>query len=287
MILRTVMGVHGEARLAALREALPPLVDIGSPLELLPPPPLLRHVGLWRRRARVKARAHALLRAEIARSSGDPNLGERTDVLAMLVRADQMSDQELLDQLVTLLLAEHETTATGLAWTFERITRDRGLLDRVVTAADDSDDDYLDAVCKESLRARPVVFEIGRRLTAETEVAGYRLPAGAMLVPSIALVHRDGRNYPQPEEFRPERFLESRAEPSTWLPFGGGIRRCLGATFAQVELRTVLREVLRRVEFEVSDAPAEKVAVRHVTLAPERGAVAVARTRARALASPG
>lgn len=289
VILRTVIGVHDETRLAALRAALPPLVDIGSPIELLPPPPLLRHVGLWRRRERVKARAHALLRDEIAHTRTDPQLDERTDVLAMLVRAadsdggvpsdDQLSDDELVDQLVTLLLAGHETTATGLAWTFERITRDRGLLARVVTAADDGDDAFLDAVCKESLRARPVVFEFGRRVTEPVDLAGYRLPAGTMIVPSIVLVHRSGRNYPQPEQFRPERFLEVKADPSTWLPFGGGTRRCLGATFAQVEMRTVLREVLRRVELEATDEPAEQARVRHVTLVPEQGAAVVAHAR--------
>jgi cytochrome P450 len=282
IILRTVIGVHDEGRLAALREALPPMVEIGSPLELLPPPRLLRNVGLWRRRKQNKARARALLLEEIARCRHDPNLAQRTDALAMMVRTSDedeqpMTDRELVDQVVTLLLAGHETTAAALAWTFERLTRNPALLTRTAQAAANSDDAWLDAVCKESLRSRPVVWEIGRRLTEPVELAGYRLPAGTMLAPTIYLVHRDGRYYPEPEEFRPQRFLDKRADRSVWLPFGGGIRRCLGATFAQVEMRVVLREVLRRVELVPTTEPAEPVRVRHVTLVPHHGAMVTVR----------
>ncbi|MGH3799938.1 MAG: cytochrome P450 [Pseudonocardiaceae bacterium] len=282
IILRTVIGVHEQGRLATLREALPPMVEIGSPLELIPPPRLLRNVGLWRRRKQNKARAHALLLEEIARCRRDPNLAQRTDTLAMMVRAsddDQqpMNDQELVDQVVTLLLAGHETTAAALAWTFERLTRSPALLERTAQAAADSDDAWLDAVCKESLRSRPVVWQIGRKLTEPVELAGYQLPAGTMLVPAINLVHHDGRYYPEPAEFRPQRFLGKRADTSIWLPFGGGIRRCLGATFAQTEMRTVLREVLRRVELAPTAEPAEPVRVRHVTLVPRQGAMVTVR----------
>lgn len=278
VILRTVIGVHDEGRLAALRSALPPLVDVGSPLELLPPPRILRNVGLWRRRTQNKARAHALLREEITRCRQDPDLEQRTDALAMLVRSvddagQPMSDRELVDQLVTLLLAGHETTATALAWTFERLTRYPALLERTAQAAASGDDAWLDAVCKESLRSRPVVFEVGRKLTEPVELAGYHIPAGVMLAPSINLVHHDARYYPEPEEFRPERFLDQRPDQSVWFPFGGGIRRCLGATFAQVEMRTVLREVLREVELAPTTAPDEAVRVRHVTLVPRHGAM--------------
>ncbi len=282
IILRTVIGVQDEGRLAALREALPPIVEIGSPLELLPPPRILRNVGLWRRRKQNKARAHALLLEEIARCRRDPNLAQRTDTLAMMVRTSDedeqpMTDRELVDQVVTLLLAGHETTAAALAWTFERLTRNPALLERTAQAAANSDDAWLDAVCKESLRSRPVVWQIGRTLTEPVELAGYRLPAGTMLAPAINLVHHDGRYYPEPEEFRPQRFLDTRADTSVWLPFGGGIRRCLGATFAQVEMRTVLREVLRRVELAPTTAPAEPIRVRHVTLVPRQGAMVTVR----------
>jgi cytochrome P450 len=188
-----------------------------------------------------------------------------------------MDDGEIVDQLVTLLLAGHETTATALAWTFERLTRNPALLQRTAQAAQNGDDAWLDAVCKESLRSRPVVFEIGRKVTEDVELAGYRIPAGTMLAPSIDLVHHDPRYYPEADEFRPQRFVDQRADTSVWLPFGGGIRRCLGATFAQVEMRTVLREVLRRVELAPTTARAETVRVRHVTLVPKQGAMATVR----------
>lgn len=278
VILRTVIGVHEESRLAAMRTALPPLVQVGSPLELLPPPRVLRNVGLWRRRKQNRKRAYALLSEEIARCRRDPALARRSDAMAMLVRSVDdagrpMPDEELIDQLLTLLLAGHETTATALAWTFERLIRDPALLKRTAQAAADDDDAWLDAVCKESLRVRPVVYQIGRRLTEPVELAGYHLPAGTMVAPYINLVHRSAVHYPDPEQFRPQRFLGRRPDTAVWLPFGGGVRRCLGATFAQVEMRTVLREVLRRVELAPTTAPAEAIRVRHVTLVPRRGAV--------------
>jgi cytochrome P450 len=282
VILRTIIGVHDEDRLAALRAALPPMLDIGSPLELIPPPPVLLRFGMWRRRAQRRAVALALLADEITRCRADPQLTQRTDGLAMLVRSVDgagapMPDDELLDQLVTLLLAGHDTTATALSWAFERLTRHPELLHRTAQAAADSDDTWLDAVCKESLRVRPVVFEIGRTLTASLQLAGYRLPAGTILAPSINLVHHSSRHYPDPDEFRPQRFLDQRPDPAVWLPFGGGVRRCLGATFAQVEMRTVLREVLRKVELSPTTAPDELVRPRHVTMIPRQGAMVTVR----------
>ncbi len=284
VILRTVIGVHDEDRLAALRVALPPMLEIGSPLELIPPPQVLRRFGPWRRRAQRRAAAQALLTDEITRCRQDPQLAHRTDALAMLVRnvddaGQPMADDELVDQLVTLLLAGHDTTATALSWAFERLIRDPALLDRTAQAAADSDDAWLDAVCKETLRVRPVVFEFARKLTAPVQLAGYRVPAGTILAPSINLVHHSNRHYPDPDMFRPQRFLDQRADPAVWLPFGGGVRRCLGATFAQVEMRTVLREVLRRVELAPTTAPDEPVKPRHVTMVPRRGAMVTVRRR--------
>lgn len=278
VILRTVIGVRDRDRLAALRVALPPMVEIGSPLELLPPPEWLRPYGIWRRREERRVRAHALLRDEITRCRQDPDLAQRSDVLAMLVRAVDdsgraMADDELIDQLITLLLAGHETTAAALAWTFERLIRHPELLARTARAAAGSDDAWLDAVCKESLRVRPVVFQIGRQLTEPVRLGEYRLPAGTMLAPSIDLVHASARYYPDPAAFRPERFLGPRPDTAVWLPFGGGVRRCLGATFALVEMRTVLREVLRGVELEPTTARDERVRVRHVTFVPREGAM--------------
>jgi cytochrome P450 len=206
----------------------------------------------------------------------------------MLVRATQdgpdgggrrMTDRELRDQLMTLLLAGHDTTATALSWALERLTRTPAVLARAVAAAHAGDDEYLDAVAKETLRIRPVVFDVGRVLTEPIELAGYRLPAGTTVAPGIGLVHADGSVYDDPERFRPERMIGVRLSPSTWLPFGGGNRRCLGANLALTEMRIVLREVLRRVELATTDAPGERRRVSGVIHRPHRGGrITVART---------
>jgi cytochrome P450 len=258
------------------------MLEVGSPLELIPPPQVLRRFGMWRRRAQRNAAAQALLADEITHCRADPRLAQRSDALAMLVRSvdgagQPMADDELVDQLVTLLLAGHDTTATALSWAFERLVRDPALLKRTAQAAVDSDDAWLDAVCKETLRVRPVVFEFARKLTAPIQLGGYHIPAGAILAPSINLVQHSSRHYRDPEAFRPQRFLDERADPAIWLPFGGGVRRCLGATFAQVEMRTVLREVLRRVELSPTTAPDEPVKPRHVTMVPRLGAMVTVR----------
>jgi cytochrome P450 family 135 len=285
IIMRTVIGVDDPGRLATLREVLPAMVEVGNPWLAVHPPPLLRSVGPWRRRRLALERADALLFDEIAARRAAPDLAERADVLAMLVRAYDdkgaaMTDDELRDQLVTLLLAGYETTATWLAWTFERLLRNPEVLKRAREAARAGDDAYLDAVGRESLRARPVVYEVGRVTRRPVELAGYRIPPGTLLVPSIESVHTDPRYYPQPDEFRPERFVDQPPDSATWLPFGGGVHRCLGAAFAAVELRTVLREVLCAAEFEPVSADAEPALLRHVTLVPKHGARARIRSRA-------
>ena len=284
VILRTVIGVQDRHRLAALRAALPPMMEIGSPVELIPPPQVLLRFGMWRRRAQRRAAAVELLNDEVRRCRADPQLEQRTDALAMLVRSvgsagQPMPDDELVDQLVTLLLAGHDTTATALSWAFERLTRHPELLARTAQAAADGDEAWLDAVCKESLRVRPVVFEFGRKLTTDLQLGRYHLPAGVILAPSINLVQHSSRYYAEPDAFQPQRFLNQRPDPAVWLPFGGGVRRCLGATFAQVEMRTVLQEVLRRVELAATMAPDEPVRARHVTMVPRQGAVVTVRRR--------
>ncbi|WP_156934812.1 cytochrome P450 [Pseudonocardia spinosispora] len=280
VILRTVIGADDPARLAALREALPKVTDMNLlDVSSMAKPELLRHLP-WRGVRRRRAEADALLFAEIADRRADPNLAERTDVLAMLVRAADengraMSDRELRDQLITLLMAGHETTATALSWTFERLVRHPELLRRAVEAADGdstADDDYLDAIIKESLRIRPVINEVARTLTQPVTIKGYDLPAGTLVMPAIGLVHASAEQYPDPERFDPDRMLGVTLPPTTWFPFGGGGRRCLGATFALVEMRVVLRQLLRGVELETTDAPAEPQRPKHVTLVPARGA---------------
>ncbi len=279
VILRAVIGADDPARLAALRAVLPPLVDLNL-FNVLPFAfPALAGRGPWKRYQAVAERADAALRAEITRSKQDPALGRRTDVLAMLIRArardadgSAMTDSELRDQLVTLLLAGHETTATALAWALERLIRHPAVLARAQRAAREDDIGYLDAIVAETLRFRPVVPDISRRLTRPAEVAGYLLPAGIMVDPAIPLVQRAAEHYPRPLEFDPDRFAVRPPDPLVWLPFGGGTRRCLGAAFASTEMRIVLAEVLRRTELQTTAARAEPAKVRHVTLVPGRGA---------------
>lgn len=272
VILRVVIGTRDADRLAALRRALPPVVNTGFLTAAAMIRPSLIDHPLWAGVRRARAEADRLLRAEIADRRADPALAERDDVLAMLVRATDMTDDELRDQLMTLLLAGHETTATALSWTLERLVRHPAVLARAVRAADEGDDDYLDAVAKETLRVRPVIFDVARKLAAAVEVGGHRLPAGVTVAPAIGLVQRSARQYPDPLRFDPDRMVGATLTPTTWLPFGGGARRCLGATFAQVEMRVVLREILRRVELSPTTARAERQRAKHVTLVPHRGA---------------
>jgi len=284
VILRTVIGARDEERLAALRRSLPPVVDLHGLNQLQFVFPGLRPYWPWRRFRAVEARANAALHAEIAACRSDPDLEARSDVLAMLVQArDQdgsaLSDGELRDQLITLLLAGHETTATGLAWIFERLVRHPQVLDRAREAALNGDDSYLDAVVLEALRVRPVIIDIARRLTRPVEIAGYRLPAGALVSPAIMLVQTSERHYPEPLRFDPSRWIDHHPDPAMWLPFGGGNRRCLGAAFATAEMRVVLGEVLRRVDLATTAAEDERPKIRHVTVVPHAGGVVTARSR--------
>ena len=277
VILRTVIGTTDPARLAALRVVLPRVLRIGPWQSLAVMKPELLQTWPWRRLRRAIADADRLLYAEIADHRADPRLAERTDALSMLVRASdedgrEMTDRELRDQLITLLLAGHDTTATGLAWALERLSRHPAVLQRAVRAAEDGDDDYLDAVAKETLRNRPVVFDVGRILTQPVELAGRRLPAGVMVVPGLVAVHADPQLYPNPERFDPDRMLDATLSPSSYFPFGGGNRRCLGATFAMVEFRVVLREILRRVDLHTTTELGEKPRLKQVIFVPRRGA---------------
>jgi cytochrome P450 family 135 len=283
VILRTVIGASDPQRLAALRAVMPKLLNVTPWASLAIAKPGLQRLGPWRSLRRNMDEADRLLFAEIADRRSDPNLATRSDALAKLIRAADgdrgtMTDRELRDQLITLLVAGHDTTATGLSWALERLTRHPAVLAKAVHAADASaagdpaGDEYLDAVAKETLRIRPVVFDVGRILKEPVELAGYRLSRGIMVAPGIGLVHSNSEQYPRPNVFDPDRMVGATLGPATWLPFGGGNRRCLGATFAMVEMRIVLREVLRRVELCTPTASAERQRVKHVILTPHRGA---------------
>ena len=291
VILHAVLGVAKEddrERHDRFRTTLADLVDLDL-LRLAPFAfPALAGVWPWTRYRARQERTDEMLRREIERCRTDPALEARTDVLALLVRHREddgtaMTTSEIRDQLVTLLLAGHETTATGLAWTFERLVRHPAVLAKAIRAAHEGDDGYLDAVVTESLRVRPVVPDITRKLTEDVTIGeGARrltLPAGTFVDPAVYLVMRDPRLYPEPLEFRPERFVGQRPDPNVWIPFGGGGRRCIGAAFALTEMRVVTGEVLRRVELATTTRPPERTRVRHVTLTPHRGAVVTVRRR--------
>jgi cytochrome P450 len=219
-----------------------------------------------------------LLFAEIARRREDPELESREDVFSALLLAqdedgERLSDQEVRDELVTLLLAGHETTATGLAWTFDLLLHSPAVHRRAI----EGDNEYLDAVVKESLRLRPVIPGVGRVVREQPLVLnGWVIPPGVEINPSIRMIHRRADLYPDPSNFRPERFLEPDAPDTyTWIPFGGGTRRCLGASFAQMEMRIVLRRVLERCALRSGAAELDEVQFRGITQAPRDGVLAI------------
>ncbi|WP_027941753.1 cytochrome P450 [Amycolatopsis taiwanensis] len=276
IILRVVFGVTEGPRLDELRRRLVRMVDIGV-LDIFGwHNERLRRHGRWRRAHENQLAVDELIRAEIAGRRRAVDLADRSDVLSRLlsvtVEHDPLTDDELRDQLVTLLLAGHETTATALAWSFHELSRDPVTLGAATRAADEGDEKYLEAVVKEALRLRPVVPEVARKLTEETEIGGFRLPAGFVVMPSIVMVHADSRHYPDPSRFRPERFLDGGPEPGAWFPFGGGVRRCLGAGFSLLEATTVLREVLSRYRLSPERARPERPRPRNITVVPGRGA---------------
>jgi cytochrome P450 family 135 len=269
VILEAVIGVSDPVRLRGLRETLPAIADIDFTVMAMWAVPPLRHFGRWRRYRSTVARANELLREEIAARRRAPDLAERQDVLSQLVHAGETDDGELRDQIVTLLMAGHETTTTGLAWAFERLLRHPEALAR----ASEGDDAYLDAVVKETLRVRPVIPAVLRQLKRPVELGGWRLPAGVTVMPAITLMHEDPRLFPEPQRFRPERFLEDdEGSTYTWIPFGGGRRRCLGAAFASFEMRVALRTILRDVTLRAADPREERARSHHITLVPARGA---------------
>ena len=287
VIMRVVFGVSDPVRVARLRALLSELLaQTTSPLLQLRvllarrfggPDPLK---ALKRRNAEIGE----LLSAEVAERRADPNLGSREDILSMLVAArfedgESMSDAELRDQLMTLLLAGHETTATGLAWAFDLLLRHPATLERLRSELDAGEEAYPRAVIAESLRLRPVIPLAGRRLRSELRVNGFTLPPGTDVTPAIWLTHTREDLYPAPLEFRPERFLEEGPETYAWIPFGGGVRRCLGASFAEFEMRIVLRETLRRCELRGARRRPEGIARRNITFSPRRGTPVVVSRR--------
>jgi cytochrome P450 len=307
VILRAVFGVEAE-RMGALKTAIGELMAPVNALMVLlialRRPTLERPTGAL---GEALDRMDSLIYEEIARRREEVDLSERADIMSLLLQArdedgQAMTDGELRDELVTLLLAGHETTATSVAWAIERLVRHPDKLGRLVAEIDSEREGgegrYLSAVVDETLRVRPVVPIVARMLTEELELDGYRLPAGTRVTPSIYLVNRNPRVYEDAEAFRPERFIENGPETFSWIPFGGGIRRCIGASFAQLEMRLILRTVLGELQ---PSLPADRRASggrgwrngewtqrRAITLVPAAGARVVwTRRSAAAAGGPG
>ncbi len=275
VIARTVFGVSDPDRIARLREALMALLNLGPAFFL--PDAMRTNLGRYSPggifEARLAAADH-LLYEEIALRRAAPDLDRRGDVLSALLRARDddggaMSDAELRDELITMLAAGHETTATGLAFAFELVARHPEVQERLRSEPDD--DAYLKAVVSEVLRLRPVIDASERTLTEPRQVCGYQLPAGIRVYPAAVCVHHRADIYPEPERFRPERFLEGEQQPYSWIPFGGGIRRCIGASLAQAEIAEILRIAVTRRRFEPVRRDPDPVVLSGITLAPSRG----------------
>lgn len=279
VILAAVFGLRTGPRLDDLREALTEMLNFGmSPLSLLPPArraPFGR--GPWAKFLKVRARADELIYAEIRdrREQGDQGGSEIINSLIGASHEDgsPMADVEIHDELLTLLVAGHETTATQLAWTLERLTREPEVLTSLVEAVDEGDGEpYMTAVIRESLRLRPVLLNAAPRTVKKPiEVGGITYVPRVHLLASAWLIQHDADIYPEPYAFRPERFLESDPGTYTWIPFGGGRRRCVGASFAQLEMAIVLRELLRVSKVAASIADSEATVRRAITAAPARG----------------
>jgi cytochrome P450 len=279
IIIETVFGVHEGERMGPLREALRTFLDLTTnPAVLLPVlaigPDRINRIPAFRRRVESVDR---LIAAEIAERRRAEDLAEREDVLSMLLLArhedgSPMSDAEIRDELLTLLVAGHETTATALSWAMERLTRHPEKLERLRAEVETGEDAYMTATIQETLRLRPVIVLVVRKLTEPVELGGYELPAGAGVTPCIHLIHRDPEIYPEPERFLPERFLDNPPGTYTWIPFGGGVRRCLGAAFAQFEMQVVLRELVRRRDVQPANPASERPFRRAITETPRHDA---------------
>ncbi len=313
IILRAVFGLERGAQLDELRELLTEILAFAeSPLSLLPPlPPALARFGaparLERRGARVEELMFALIeerraaqgaQRDAASAEGDAAGAESDDVLALLLAArhddgSPMSAEELRDELMTALVAGHETTASQLAWAFERLAHEPRVLGRLYDELDggEENEEYLTATIQEIMRRRPVLPNAEPRLVKRpVEIGGVRYPEGVVLIANAYLVHHDPAIYPDPYVFRPERFLESEGGSApgtyTWIPFGGGRRRCLGASFAMLEMKLVLRAALGRCQLSPAGTQRERARRRSITISPANGGRVILRERQRESRQP-
>jgi cytochrome P450 len=271
-----VFGVTDENTRAELAPRLHRIVNLNPLIFVGYMVPRLRRFGPWKRFQDNQEAVDTLLYAEIAERRNAPDLADRTDVLSRLLHVGTgddhdapLSDAELRDQLITLLLAGHETTAASLSWALYELAMNPDTQSRARDAALTGDDKYLEAVMKEAMRMHTVIASTARKLTRDMTIGGWPLPAGTVVNTSILLAHRSGEHYPDVAKFRPSRFLDGEVTPNTWLPFGGGVRRCIGAGFSLMEGTTVLREVLRRYALALpGGARPEHGRVRNITNVP-------------------
>ena len=279
VIVRLVFGVDGSVRGDELRRHILRLTAIGrNPLLLFATRD--RRLGPyapWARFLRARDALDAALVAEIRQRRDRPDLEQRGDVLSalLLARDDEgraMTDDEVRDELVTLLFAGHETTATSLAWAFDLLLHDPRALDRLVAELDSDASEYLDATITETLRVRPVIAVVDRHVRQAVRIGGHAIPAGTIACPNIYLAQRRADLYPDPAAFRPDRFLGQAPPAFGWFPFGGGIRRCLGASFATFEMRIVIPEVLRAVTLRPASPRPARIRREAVTFVPHDGA---------------
>ncbi len=296
VILRTVFGLDAVEGRDTLRTVLTELLDIAAwPGLLLPAMQLdLGPWSPWGKFVRKAERADGLLRALIERRRREGTAG-RTDILSMMLNArdedgSQLGDDDLRDELVTLLVAGHETTATALSWAFHCLLGAPAVLGRLQDEVDAAAREgleparvakleYLDAVVRESLRLRPIIPLVGRILQEPRRIAGWDLPAGVAVSPSIYLAHRRPEVFPDPERFDPTRFLERKVSPTEWFPFGGGVRRCIGMAFALYEMKMVLATVMSRARLRAAPGPAVRAVRRSITMAPSGGTPVVLESR--------
>ena len=285
VILRTIFGADGP-ELAKLRALIPPYMKLGQLMAFLPAPPSWAgRPGPWGRLDKLRTAFDRIVCTLIAHADADPDLGGRADVVAFLVRKGHddgagMTRVDLCDELLTLICAGHETTASALAWTFERLRRHPDVLAELVREVDAGGSAFRRATILESLRVRTVIDVFGRRVSSPNfDLGEWRIPDGRTVLVRIADVHEDPQIYPQPDQFAPARFRGNRAAAPAWLAFGGGTRRCIGADFAIAEMDTVLRTVLQNFRIQTDAAADEKSYFRGVAHIPKLGGRVVVNRR--------
>ncbi|MCU1643805.1 MAG: putative cytochrome [Nocardia sp.] len=281
VIMQVVFGMTDEHRRAQLAPQLRRIVNVNPIIFFGWKYPRLQGFGPWKRFRANQSAMNELLYNEIAQRRAHPDLDQRADVLSRLLAYGSgenpsdtaLSDAELRDQLITLLLAGHETTASALSWACHELAAHPDIQDTARAAAHEGDDKYLEAVLKESMRLRTVIAATGRKLTRDMTIGGLDLPRGTVVSTSILLAHRRTDSFPDATAFRPERFLDGSVAANTWLPFGGGVRRCIGAGFSLMEGTAVLRELLTHYRLSLpAGTTDERARIRNITHVPAHGA---------------